>query len=243
MPVKKVQSSKLKVKSSNVRKVARAAPRSSKFNVPVYGMTGTKKGSIDLPKEIFGAKVNEKLMAQAARVYLVNQRQGTASTKTRGEVTGSTRKIYRQKGTGRARHGSIKAPIFVGGGIVFGPRPRKFELKLSKQMRRKALFSALSHKLIDQKISVVDTASANGKTKNFASLLKNLNLLTKKKIDNLVLYVSDSNLSTKRAVRNIRGVTVSNAQSINTYEVLANKNVVFAKDAVQELTNHFLKNR
>ena len=229
-----------KVKSQN-SKVTKAASRASKLNIPVYSMAGTKKGTVELPKEIFGAKINERLMAQAARVYLVNQRQGTASAKTRGEVTGSTRKIYRQKGTGRARHGSIKAPIFVGGGIVFGPRPRKFELKLPKQMRKKALFSALSQKFIDQKISVVDPATANGKTKEFASLLKNLNLLTKKERDNLVLYVSDSNLPTKRAVRNIRGVTVRGAQSINTYEVLANKHLVFEKSAVSNLVSIFLK--
>ena len=129
----------------------------------------------------------------------------------------------------------------MGGGIVFGPRPRKFELKLSKQMRKKALFSALSQKFIDQKISVVDPEGANGKTKELASLLKNLNLLTKKERDNLVLYVSDSNLSTKRAVRNIRGVTVRGAQSINTYEVLANKHLVFEKSAVSNLVSIFLK--
>jgi len=249
MPAKKVQSSKLpvrqaqgkQVKSSTVRKITKAVSKVSKFNLPVFNIAGKKKETLELPKEIFGAKVNEKLLAQAVRVYLVNQRQGTASTKTRGEVAGSTRKIYRQKGTGRARHGSIKAPIFVGGGIVFGPRPRKFELKLSKQMRKKALFSALSQKFIDQKISVVDPEGANGKTKELASLLKNLNLLTKKERDNLVLYVSDSNLSTKRAARNIRGVTVRGAQSINTYEVLANKHLVFEKSAVSNLVSIFLK--
>src|SRR3990167_3959461 len=115
MPAKKVQSSKLKVKSSESQKAAKVVSKASKFSVPVYSLTGKKKGTVELPKEIFGAAISDKLMAQAARVYLVNQRQGTASTKTRGEVRGSTRKIYRQKGTGRARHGSITAPIFRGG--------------------------------------------------------------------------------------------------------------------------------
>lgn len=214
--------------------------RGSKFSVPVYGMAGTKKGAIELPGKFFGAKVNEKLMAQAVRVYLINQRQGAASTKTRGEVTGSTRKIYRQKGTGRARHGSIKAPIFVGGGIVFGPRPRKFDFKFSKQMKKKALASALTQKLSDQKVLVVDSKGASGKTSEFAKLFKKLNLVSEKK-DNLVLFVSDSNSEAKRAVRNIHGVTVRNAESINTYEILTNKNVVFAKDAIQNLVSHFLK--
>src|SRR5207248_616028 len=95
-------------------------------------------GKVSLPKEIFAETVNKKLLAQAVRVYLANKRQGNASTKTRGEVEGSTRKIYRQKGTGNARHGSIRAPIFVKGGIVHGPRPRDFSLGLSKKMRRKA---------------------------------------------------------------------------------------------------------
>lgn len=252
MPVKKVQSSKLpvrrvrqahrkQVQSSIVRKITKAASKVSRFNLPVFNIAGKRKGSIELPMEIFGAKVNEKLLAQAVRVYLVNQRQGTASTKTRGEVVGSTRKIYRQKGTGRARHGSIKAPIFVGGGIIFGPKPRKFELKLSKQMKKKALFSALSQKFFDQKISVVDPAGANGKTKEFVSLFNNLDLLAKKERGNLVLYVSDSSLSTKRAAKNIRGVTVSNVQSINTYEVLANRHLVFENSAVSNLVSNFLK--
>jgi large subunit ribosomal protein L4 len=234
MPVKKVQSSKLKVKSSGAKIAVKVALKGSKYNVPVYGLSGTKKGSVDLPKEIFGAKINERLMAQAVRVYLINQRQGTASTKTRGEVTGSTRKIYRQKGTGRARHGSIKAPIFVGGGIVFGPRPRKFELKLSKQMRRKALFSALSQKLLEQKVSVIDSKGASGKTHEFAKLFRKLAV-------NQALFVSDLNLEAKRAVRNIRGITAVAADSINTYEVLSNKHVIFAKDAIPNLINHFLK--
>src|SRR3989344_3714386 len=129
MPAKKIKTQNSKVKNITAKagsrlktisgttqksKVAKVASKGSKFSVPVFNLSGKKKGSVELPKEIFGAKVNEKLLAQAVRVYLVNQRQGTASTKTRGEVAGSTRKIYRQKGTGRARHGAIKAPIFVG---------------------------------------------------------------------------------------------------------------------------------
>ncbi|OGH16586.1 MAG: 50S ribosomal protein L4 [Candidatus Levybacteria bacterium RIFCSPHIGHO2_02_FULL_40_18] len=223
-------------------KTAKGASKDSKFSVPVVDLTGKRKGSVELPKEIFGANVNEKLMAQAVRVYLVNQRQGTASTKTRGEVTGSTRKIYRQKGTGRARHGSITAPIFRGGGIVFGPRVRGFSLKLSKQMKKKALSSALAQKLLDQKVSVVDLEGVSGKTRELAQLFKNLKLLDKEKKDNQVLFVSASKGEAKRAARNIRGITVSNVESINTYEVLANKYLILARDAVPNLVNHFIKN-
>ena len=238
MPINKQSKTVQKQRKTVVAR--KTVSKGSKFSVPVVDLTGKKKGSVELPKEIFGAKVNERLMAQAVRVYLVNQRQGTASTKTRGEVTGSTRKIYRQKGTGRARHGSIKAPIFRGGGIVFGPRPRKFDLKLSKQMKKKALFSAIAQKFADQKVAVVDSKGASGKTREFASLLKNLNLLPKSGKDNLVLYVSDSNSEAKRATRNIRGVTVVNAESLNTYEILTNKHLVFSREAISNLMSHFL---
>src|SRR3989338_5152877 len=122
----------------------------------VFDTKGALKKTIDLPKEIFGVQENNILLAQAVRVYLANQRQGTVSTKTRGEVAGSTRKIYRQKGTGRARHGSIRAPIFVHGGLVFGPKPRDYSMKFPKKMRKAALASALSSKVNDAQVKVVD---------------------------------------------------------------------------------------
>ena len=246
MPVSKVKSQKSQPKAGGplaqkVVKAASKASKSSKLSLPIYGLSGKKKGNVELPKEIFGAKVNEKLMAQAIRVYLVNQRQGTASTKTRGEVNKTTAKWYRQKGTGRARHGAKSAPIFVGGGIAFGPRPRRFDIKLSKQMKKKALASALTQKFLDQKVLVVDSKNSSGKTSEFAKLFKNLNLLTNKEKDNLVLYISDLNIEAKRAVRNISGVTIRNAESLNTYEVLANKNLIFSSDAISNLSSHFLK--
>ena len=108
-------------------------------------------------------------------------------------------------------------------------------------MRKKALASALAQKLLAQKVSVVDSKGASGKTGEFAKLFKNLNLLSKKEKDNLVLYISDSNSEVKRAVRNIRGVTITNAESVNTYEVLANKHLVFSRDAIQNLVNHFIR--
>src|SRR3990170_6251019 len=129
------------------------------LNVPVVGVDGKTKSKIQLPKELFGAKVNKALLAQAVRVYLANQRTGNAATKTRGEVEGSTRKIYRQKGTGRARHGAIRAPIFVGGGIVFGPRPHDFHLDFPKKMKRRALGSALTSKLGSGDVIVVSGLS------------------------------------------------------------------------------------
>src|SRR5579885_383385 len=140
--------------------------------IDVYGIDRKVSGKVSLPHVIFGEKVNKQLLAQAVRVYLANKRQGTVSTKTRGEVDGSTRKIYRQKGTGRARHGSVRAPIFVHGGVVHGPKPRDYSLNLPKKMRRKALFSALSAKLQDGQIKVVaGFEKLEPKTKAFISAI------------------------------------------------------------------------
>jgi len=212
--------------------------RPAGLSVSVFGLDGAKKGTVSLPKEMFGAKINNALMAQAVRVYQVNQRQVTASTKTRGDVIGSTRKIYRQKGTGRARHGAIKAPIFVGGGVALGPHPRNFELKLSKQMKKKALFSALSQKLTDEKVFIVDATQATGKTKEVYTMLKALNVLGKKK-DSNILFVSDSKNAETRAARNIGGLTVEPAQNLNTYQVLRSNALVLAKSSIEALEKAF----
>src|SRR3990172_10626024 len=139
----KIKKTKKEVRKKNVK---------AGLTLPVYGVDGKEKTPADLQKEIFSVEVNPRLLAQYVRVYLANQRQGNASTKTRGEVTGSTRKIYRQKGTGNARHGSIKAPIFVGGGITFGPKPRDYSLKMNKKQKTLALFSSLTVKANDKEI-------------------------------------------------------------------------------------------
>lgn len=237
----KSQNSKVKIESKN-SKVIKPAVKTAKegaFSLSVYALDGSKKGTVTLSKEIFGEKPNDKLMAQAVRVYLVNQRQGTASTKTRGDVTGSTRKIYRQKGTGRARHGAITAPIFVGGGVAFGPHTRNFELKLSKQMRKKALFSALSQQLSSEKVFAID-ASAAAKTKEIFGLFSKLNFLGRDKKANKVLFVINEK-NAARASRNIKGANVMPAQNLNTYEVLNSNYVVFDKNSIETLEKTFLK--
>lgn len=233
----KTTDKKIKATSLVVSKTSRTT-RVSGLSVPLYKVDGKKNGNVELPKEIFGVAVSEKLMAQAARVYLVNQRQGTASTKTRGEVRGSTRKIYRQKGTGRARHGGIRAPIFVGGGIALGPRPRKFELKLSKQMRKKALFSSLSFKLSEEKVSAVDAAALTGATSQVYDLFKTLKFTNKKGADK-VLFIAD-NQEAIRASSNIKGVRIIPAHSINTYEVLNSNYLILAKDSIQKMKEVFI---
>lgn len=210
------------------------------LKVAVFGVDGISKGTMNLPEEVFGAKPNKVLIAQAVRVYLANQRQGNASTKTRGEVVGSTRKIYRQKGTGRARHGAVKAPIFVGGGVAMGPKPHDFSLALPQKMRRKALISALSEKAQNGMIKIID-GDFSGKTKEVAKLMKVLELTNKGKA-NKILLVIDKNENAKRGAHNIDGLKIETFETLSTYGVVVNKNVVFLKNAVEELAKRIVKN-
>lgn len=196
----------------------------------LFDITGKKIGEVELKDEIFGQKPNVSLVAQAVRVFLANQRQGTAMTKTRGEVAGSSKKIYRQKGTGRARQGSIRAPHRRKGGIVFGPRIRNFALKLTRQMKKQALFSALSSSLLNHQISFVDNMSLlSGKTKDTYSMLKNFNAS-----DNSTLVVLTRDLSKiSRSFRNIPGVRVTRHELLTTYEVIKAQKLIFTKEALQ----------
>jgi large subunit ribosomal protein L4 len=237
--VKKTEKSTEDTKKNNVKvnKPAEIATTSKDtFSVDVYGLDGKVSGKVNIPTEIFKAKVNLTLMAQAVRVYLATQRSGTSSTKTRSEVSGTTKKMYRQKGTGRARHGAAKAPIFVGGGIAFGPKPKSFALTLPKKMRRKALFSALTSKYSENNLRILDASQATGKTKEIVSTFKNLGL-TKK----ITVVVTPEEKQVARAARNIKGVTVEHVANLNTYSVLNSNTVVFARDALIVLQSTFLK--
>ena len=200
------------------------------IKISVVGLDGKVAGSVTLPPELFAAKINKQLMAQAVRVYLANQRGGHASTKTRGEVEGSTRKIYKQKGTGKARHGGIRAPIFVGGGIVFGPRPRDYSLEFPQKMRRVALASALTEQHKKQNIIVVSGISDVKKTTAIASMLGAVGATRK------TLFVTPkASVAVVRAARNIGGVDIQPASDINTYTILMHSKVVFMKEAIKEL--------
>lgn len=201
----------------------------------VYNLKGEKTGKMTLPAEVFSLASNPALIAQAVRVYLENQRQGTRKVKSRGQVKGSSRKIYRQKGTGRARHGNIRAPIFVGGGVAHGPKIAVFKARLSQKMRRKALYVALSEKLQSEKIKVVNSFSEfPSKTKNMINLLNNLHLLDKhKSINSSILLVTENvNNSLFLASRNILDLTVTPITQINTYEVMKHQYLIFAKNAI-----------
>lgn len=222
----------------NPRKAA--AEKGTAVKASVFDVAGVSKGNMNLPVEVFGAKPNKILVAQAVRVYLANQHQGTASTKNRGEVVGSTRKIYRQKGTGRARHGALKAPIFVGGGVAMGPKPHSFSLDFPAKMRKAALISALSEKAQAGMVKVVD-GDFSGKTKEVAKLMKSIEMTKKGKTDK-VLLVIDKNDNAKRGAHNLSGLEIETADTLSTYGVVVNKNVVFLKNAVEVLTKRLTKN-
>ena len=171
MPSKKTAVKKAKIEKKTIVKTP-AVRKPSGLTAEVFDLYGKFVEKIQFPKEIFGAKENPKLVSQAVRVYLNNQRRGTASTKSRGEVRISTRKIWRQKGLGRARHGAKSAPIFVGGGVAFGPKPRDFSLNLNKKMRKAALFAVLSSKQKDGEIRVLkNLEKIEPKTKNVEKIL------------------------------------------------------------------------
>lgn len=218
------------VKKAEVKQPSEKAAGDGALTVSVLGTDGKPTGKLTLPAEFFGVKPNKTLMAQAVRVYLANQRQGSANTKTRGEVEGSTRKIYKQKGTGRARHGSIRAHIFVGGGIVFGPVTHDFTMEFPAKMRRKALASALSHQLSEGHVIVADGLSEIDKTKSMA---RALTLLGVRGSTLLVLSGQPGNAS--RAARNIADVDVVPALALTTYTVLTHQNVIFMKEAVSAM--------
>lgn len=255
MPVKKIKSKKSKIKTTTkklktekkavkVQKRITVAPQVGKqsshsLSASVYDLKGKAVGRVSLPAEIFGVEEKPKLVAQAVRVYLANQRQGTVSTKTRGEVRGSTRKIYRQKGTGRARHGGIRAPIFVHGGVALGPKPRDLSLSFPQKMKRIALFSSLSSKLKSGEIKVIDVTKITPKTKVMANALESLDL------NGRTLLVtpggSEQFKNLYLAARNVEGVKILPATTLNTYDVLDNKGILITRDSIEVLKKHFLK--
>lgn len=228
-----------RIKKETIPKIKPTPKAKSALSIDVYGFDGKVEKTVELPKEIFAVDGNAKLLAQYVRVYLANQRQGTSSTKTRSEVTGSTKKIYRQKGTGRARHGASKAPIFVGGGIAFGPKPRDYSLNMNKKQKRKALFYSLSLKAKDKGIVGVSdkTLVAKPQTKKIAELLTKMGVGASK----VLIVLSDTRNNLYLASRNIANVDIVTAQTINPYEVLNHRKILFTESAVQTLTNHFHK--
>ena len=199
-------------------------------NVAVLNMTGAQVGTIELNDAIFGIEVNEHVLHLAVVNYLANQRQGTQSTKTRAEVRGGGRKPYRQKGTGRARQGSIRSPQWVGGGVVFAPKPRDYSFKLNKKVKRLALQSALSTKVAEGKIIVLDELTlAEVKTKEMAKVLENI------KCGKALIVMDGSNENVILSARNIPEVKTASVNTINVYDLLKYNTLVVTKEAVEKI--------
>ncbi|KKR33660.1 MAG: 50S ribosomal protein L4 [Candidatus Gottesmanbacteria bacterium GW2011_GWA2_41_12] len=217
------------------------------LKVDVYDVAGKAVGKLDLPEEMFGAPADPKLLAQSVRIYLANQRQGTSAAKTRAEVSGTTKKMYKQKGTGRARHGTDKAPIFIGGGVTFAPKPREHSLSFSKKLKRKALFGAMTAKFEKgNMVFVQGLGSIAPKTKNMYETLLNLlssGALTEKKnmISKILLVVPKALENVVLSARNIEGLNLMPANMVNPYEVLNSSNLVIMEEAVEVMKSTFLK--
>ncbi|MGB9812664.1 MAG: 50S ribosomal protein L4 [Thermovenabulum sp.] len=199
--------------------------------VALYNIQGEQIGEVELADSVFGQEVKPEVMHQVVLNYLANQRLGTASTKTRGEVRGGGRKPWRQKGTGRARHGSIRSPLWIKGGIVFGPKPRSYKYKLPKKLKRVALKSALSAKVRDNEIIVVDKLDIEQpKTKAMVKILENL------KADKKSLIVMETpNINVQRSARNIPGVKTITVDTINVYDILNHETLIMTLDAVKKV--------
>lgn len=239
--VKKSVAKKVKIEGGII---ASSPKKAVSLNVSVFDTKGKIAGRIELPREIFGAKINDVLMSQAVRVYLANQRLGTAKIKERDEVDRTTKKIYQQKGTGRARHGSRRAPIYVGGGKVFGPRPRDFALALSKKMKRLALFSALSSKLRDSELKIVKGLDLiEPKTKIMAQVLRDFGIGKEKKALLVIPGMEKELENVCRAGRNIEGLDILSANTLNTYKVLDSKMVLVMRNSIESLKNTFVKHK
>jgi len=203
--------------------------------VDVYNMDGQKVGDMILSDDVFGVEVNKTAMHAAVVNILANARQGTQSTKTRAEVRGGGRKPWRQKGTGRARHGSIRSPQWVGGGVALGPRPRSYSYTLPKKVKRLALKSALTSKVLENNMMVLDELKLEAiKTKEMAKVLDKLNVDASALI---VLPAVDENVI--KSSRNIRGVKTALVNTINTYDILRDKKVIVTREAIAKIEEEY----
>ena len=199
-------------------------------NVSVYNMEGNEVGKMELNDAIFGVEVNEHLVHMAVVQQLANKRQGTQKAKTRSEVSGGGRKPWRQKGTGHARQGSIRAPQWTGGGVVFAPTPRDYSFKLNKKEKRAALKSVLTSKVQENKFIVLDELKFDEiKTKKFAAVLGNLD------VDKALVVLNDNDQNVVLSARNIPDVKTALTNTINVYDILKYNTVIATKAAVETI--------
>ena len=199
-------------------------------NVSVLNMEGKEVGTLELNDAVFNVEVNEHLVHLAVTAQLANKRQGTQKAKTRSEVSGGGRKPWRQKGTGHARQGSIRAPQWTGGGVVFAPTPRDYSIKLNKKEKAAALRSALTSKLADGNLIVVDELKFDEiKTKNFKQVMDNL------KVESGLVVLAENDKNTVLSARNLLKVNTTLTNTINTYDIMKAKKVVLTKDSVAKI--------
>ena len=199
-------------------------------NVALYDITGKVIGDIELSENVFGQPVNEPVLHQVVVAHLANCRQGTQSAKTRSEVSGGGKKPYRQKGTGRARQGSTRAPQWTHGGVVFAPKPRDYTQKVNVKVKRIALKSALSAKVADSELIVFDALNIEApKTKEMVKVLKAV------EAEKALIVLADKDETVERAAANIPGVKTTLVGTLNTYEVLKYKKLILTKDSVAKI--------
>ena len=200
-------------------------------SIKVYKMDGTEAGTMELSEKVFGAEYREELIHQAVVTRLANDRQGTKSTLTRTEVRGGGKKPWRQKGTGNARQGSIRAPQWIKGGVVFAPKSRDFSKSMNKKAKVAALISALSKKVADGEVVVVDKLEVKeGKTKEMAAFQKALGL-----VKSTIVYMDQADEKVILAARNLEKLATLPVEQLSVYEVVANAKVVLTKAAVQKI--------
>ncbi len=206
-------------------------------NVPVFDMNGKKVSETELNDAVFGITPNEGVMHAVVINYLANQRQGTQSTLTRTEVTGGGRKPYRQKGTGHARQGSIRAPQWYHGGVALGPKPRSYRYTLNKKVRRLAMRSALSQKVLDQNILVIDNLAVEGfKTKTIVNMLKALNISGK-----ALIVTQEADKQVYKSAANIPGVKTAAVNTLNVYDILNYDAFIVSKGAATAIEEVYAK--
>ena len=199
--------------------------------VALYDIKGSQVGEVELNDSVFGVEINTHVMYEAVKNYLANQRQGTQSAKTRADVRGGGRKPWRQKGTGRARQGSTRSPQWKGGGVVFAPKPRDYSYSIPKKVKRLALKSALSSKVQDQEIIVVDSlALEQAKTKEMVKVLQNLKANKK-----TLIVIPERDEAVVRAAANIPGVKTAYVNTINVYDILNCDSFLITKEAVNKV--------
>ena len=204
--------------------------------VDILNIKGENVGSLELNETLFNTEISEHTVYEVVKNQLANKRQGTQSAKTRSEVRGGGRKPFRQKGTGRARQGSIRAPHYTGGGVIFAPKPRDYSYKVPKKLRRKALYSVLTSKVNDNELIVLEDLNLeNAKTKEANQVLKAINAG-----DKAYIVTAENDNEVYRSFRNIEGVDVSAASLINVYDLVKHNKLVITKDAVAKLEEVFI---